>query len=92
MPDLPTVAELGFPGFEVETWMAVLAPKGTAAPLVEKISRDIGKVTRSKSYQDALGQRASEARTSTPQELAARIRAEYERNRTLIKSLNIKLN
>jgi len=92
MPELPTVAELGYPGFEVTTWMAVLAPKGTPPALVEKISADINKVTLSKSYQDSLAQRGSEARTSTPRELAQRIHAEYERNRTLIKTLGVKAN
>ena len=92
MPDLPTAAEMGFPGFELSTWMAVLAPKGKPPARVDKISHDINRITRSRSYQDALGQRGSEARTSTPRELAARIRSEYERNRTLIKTLGVRTN
>lgn len=90
LPNLPTVAESGFPGFEVASWMAVMAPKAMPAALVEKISRDINKVTLSKAYGDSLAQRGSEPRTSTPQELADRIHREYESTRTLIKSLGIK--
>jgi tripartite-type tricarboxylate transporter receptor subunit TctC len=92
MPDVPTVAELGFPGFDVESWMAVFAPRGTPAALIEKISGDINRVTRSKSYSDSLAQRGSESRTSTPRELAERIRIEYERNGKLIKALGFKAN
>lgn len=92
MSELPTVAETGFPGFEVNSWMAVFSPKGTPGALIEKISGDINKVTRSKSYAEALAQRGSETRTSTPRELAERIRAEYERNRTLLKAIGFKPN
>ena len=68
------------------------APKGTPPALVEKISKDINKVTLSKAYQDSLAQRGSESRTSTPQELSERIHREYESTRTLIKGLGIKGN
>lgn len=92
LPQLPTVAESGFPGFEVVAWIALLAPKGTPPALVERISADVNKVTQSKIYSDGLAQRGSESRTSTPRELAERIRAEYERTGALIKSLGIKTN
>ncbi|MBI4292976.1 MAG: tripartite tricarboxylate transporter substrate binding protein [Betaproteobacteria bacterium] len=90
LPQLPTIAESGFPGFQVLSWMAVLAPKGTPPAVVAKISADLNRVTLSKSYQDSLAQRGSESLTSTPQELDKRIRTEYERNGALIKSLGIK--
>ena len=92
LPNLPTLAESGFPGFEVVAWMAVMAPKGMPPALLDKISRDINKVTLSKAYHDSLAQRGSEPRTSTPKELAERIHREYESTRTLIKSLGIKSN
>jgi tripartite-type tricarboxylate transporter receptor subunit TctC len=91
-PELPTLIESGFGGFEVISWMGVLAPKGVPQPLVERLSTELAKVTRSESYKGALAQRASEPRTSTPRELADRVRAELERNQTLVKSLNIKAN
>jgi tripartite-type tricarboxylate transporter receptor subunit TctC len=90
MPEVPTVAESGFPGFEVVAWTAVLAPKGTPPALVERISSDINRVTLGQAYRDSMLQRGNEARTSTSQALAERIRTEYERTRTLIKSLGIK--
>ncbi len=91
MPNVPTVAESGFPGFEAISWTGVLAPKGTPSALVEKISADLKKVTQSKAYRDALVQRGTEPRTSSPKEMADRIAAETESNRKLIKVLAIKL-
>lgn len=92
MPDLATVAESGFPGFDVSTWLAVFTSRGTPPALVEEISKDINKVTLSKSYKDALALRGTDALTSTSKALAELVRTEYERNRTLIKTLGIKVN
>ena len=92
MPDLPTVAESGFPDFDVSTWLAVFTSRGTPPALVEKISRDLNKITLSKSYKDALALRGTDALTSTSQALAELVRTEYERNRTRIKTLGIKVN
>jgi len=92
LPDLPTMIEAGFPGFELISWMAVFAPKGTPPALVESISRDLAKVTQSPGYAARLAERGSETRTSTPQELARRVREEHERNVALVQSLGIKMD
>jgi tripartite-type tricarboxylate transporter receptor subunit TctC len=90
MPDVPTVAELGYPGFEASPWAAVMAPKGTPPALVDRISADLEKVTRTDAYREALVKLGNEVRSSTPRELAERIRTEYEANRALIKAAGIK--
>jgi tripartite-type tricarboxylate transporter receptor subunit TctC len=90
LPDVPTIAESGFPKFESATWIGIMGPRGMPAPLVDKISADIEKVTRSAAYRDVLVPRGIEPRSSTPRELAEYIRVEYERNRVLIKSAGIK--
>ncbi|MDB5841673.1 MAG: LacI family transcriptional regulator [Herminiimonas sp.] len=90
MPDVPTVAESGFPGFEAIAWKGVLAPKGIPPALLEKISSDLQKVTQLPAYRDALAQRGTESRTSTAQAMSQRMLGEYERTRAQIKSLNIK--
>jgi tripartite-type tricarboxylate transporter receptor subunit TctC len=79
LPNVPTMAESGFPKFEAIAWTGV-----------EKISADIAKVTRGKPYGDALQQRGSEPRTSTPREMGERMVAETDNNRELLKTLNIK--
>jgi tripartite-type tricarboxylate transporter receptor subunit TctC len=90
MPDVPTVAELGYPGFEASPWAAVMAPRDTPPALVEKISADLARVTRTQAYRDALVSFGNEVRSSTPRALAERIRREYDTNRALIKAAGIK--
>ena len=90
LPQLPTIAESGFPGFQVLSWMAVLAPRGTPPAVVEKISVDLNKATQSKAYKDGMAQRGSESLSSTPQELEKRIRSQYDSTGALVKSLGIK--
>ena len=92
LPELPTLIESGFPGLEVISWIAVLGPKSMPPALAERISRDINRVTQSKAYREALQQRGSDARTSTPQGLAERMRVDYERTQALINTLGIKKN
>jgi tripartite-type tricarboxylate transporter receptor subunit TctC len=45
LPDVPTVAEAGVPGYEATIWLGVMAPKGTPAAVIEKLSAEIGKIT-----------------------------------------------
>ena len=92
LPELPTLIESGYAGLEIVAWMAIMAPKGTPAALVDRISRDLNKVTESDVYKSGLAQRGTESRTSTPQVLADRIREEFKRNEALVKTLAIKSN
>ncbi len=92
LPELPTLIESGYPGLEIIAWIAIMAPKGTPPVLVDRISRDLNKVTESDVYKSALAQRGTESRSSTPQVVAERIREELKRNETLVKSLAIKAN
>jgi tripartite-type tricarboxylate transporter receptor subunit TctC len=90
LPEVPTLSESGFPNFEAISWTGVLAPKGTPAALAEKISADLARVTRAKPYREAMAQRGSEPRTSTPKEMADRMLVETNNNRELLKTLSIK--
>lgn len=51
-PDLPTVAESGVPGFAVNTWFGLAAPKGTPQPVLDKIQRDVGALLADKTFVD----------------------------------------
>jgi len=89
IPDVPTIAESGYPGFEAIAWQGVLAPKGTSPKLIEKISGDLKKVTQGADYKEALILRGTESRTSTPEAMAQRLKMENEKTKALVKSLNI---
>jgi len=89
--NVPTISESGYPGFEAIAWQGVLAPKGTSPALIEKISNDMRKITQSASYKEALILRGTESRTSSAPEMSRRIKVEFDKTSSLIKSLNIQL-
>jgi tripartite-type tricarboxylate transporter receptor subunit TctC len=76
VPELPTVAESGFPGFDVSSWYALLVPAGTAQSIVNAIRGAALKAVAVPDVQEAMARQGLDVATSTPQELAARIRSE----------------
>ncbi len=61
MPDVPTVAELGFPGFESNTWIGVFAPAGTPEDVLQRMNTEINKLLASKSISDNFSAQSLEA-------------------------------
>jgi len=74
--DIPTVAELGFPGFEAVTWIGVVAPAGTPEPIVRKLNASFTEIMRDGEIADRLRTLGAEPLTSTPEEFAAYIKSE----------------
>lgn len=91
LPDLPTVAESGYPGFEVTVWLALLAPGATPKAIVERIRNEVIKSMQNAEVQAALARLALVPETSTPAELAARIRSETAKWAGVIKDAGIRL-
>jgi tripartite-type tricarboxylate transporter receptor subunit TctC len=60
MPDVPTVAELGYPGFESNTWIGVFAPAGTPEDILQRMNAEINKLMTSKSFTDNFSSQALE--------------------------------
>jgi len=89
-PDLPTIAESGFPGFDVTSWYALLVPTGTPAAIVKRMNEAIGKVLDLPDVQQAMARQGLDPEHSTPQELAARIRQETAQWAAVIKEQGIK--
>jgi tripartite-type tricarboxylate transporter receptor subunit TctC len=91
LPDVPTVAEQGYPGFEANGWTALFAPAGTPPDIVGKINRgvneylasDVGKAQLGKIWMTPLG--------GTPQELADYIAKENAKWGPIIRDANIVL-
>lgn len=75
-PELPTMAELGFPGFDVSSWYALLVPAKTSMPVVKRLHGDAVKAVALPDVQQSMSRQGLEVETSTPQELAARIKSE----------------
>ena len=92
LPDAPTIAESGFPGFEANVWHAFIAPKGTPPAIVAKLNAEIHKALADPEVKERLAGLGAEVSPSTPQELATLVRTEHERYGKLIREANIKAN
>ncbi len=78
-PDVPTVAEMGVPGYDFAPQIGVLAPAGTPAPIVQKLATEIGRASRHPDTVKRFTQLGIDAVGSTPQEYAAMIRSADQR-------------
>ena len=90
LPELPTVAEAGVPGYAAGTWYGVFAPAGTPAPVVTRLSEEIRKVLALPEIRNALQAQGVEAAGNTPEQYAAFVREEYNKWGKVIRDANIK--
>jgi tripartite-type tricarboxylate transporter receptor subunit TctC len=92
LPDVPTMEEAGFPGFEVTSWYALVAKSGTPAPIIETVSRELHSIMQSPEFKKRYDAMGAFTVGSTPQELAAFIRSEKERWSPVVKQAGIQPN
>jgi tripartite-type tricarboxylate transporter receptor subunit TctC len=92
VPDLPTMAESGFPGFNAVPWFGLLAPAGTPADIVEKLHRETVKVLAMADVRKQFDEFGLEPVGNTPAELAAIIKTETPEWAKVIKDAGIKLS
>jgi tripartite-type tricarboxylate transporter receptor subunit TctC len=90
LPDVPTVAEQGYPGFEMTQWYGMLAPASMAPANVAKLSTETMKAVRSPAAMERLRGDAAEAIGGTPEQFAQFIAQEQERWKKVIARANIK--
>ncbi len=79
MPDLPTIAESGLPGFDVMPWFGVVAPAGSPGPIVSRLNTEIANVMRQPEVRKQLADQGAEPVSTTPAEFAAFIQSEIVR-------------
>jgi len=91
LPDVPTVAEQGFPGFEVSLWLGFFAPKGTPAPIVAKLYKELQSVANSPEMKDQFERNGADPATTTQAELTKLMKTELDKYSKVIKQANIKL-
>jgi tripartite-type tricarboxylate transporter receptor subunit TctC len=89
MPDLPTIAESGFPGFEAVSWFALLAPAGTPAPVVGKVYQETLKIVAQPGMRARFAQLGLDTVGNAPDELAAIIKADIDKWARVIKDAKI---
>jgi tripartite-type tricarboxylate transporter receptor subunit TctC len=90
VPELPTIAESGFPGFEATLWGGLLAPAGTAAAVIRKLHLETANALAQTDIRAKLAELGLEIVGNSPDEFAAIIRSEIPKWATLIKASGIK--
>ena len=90
MPDLPTVAESGVPGYEAASWYGVLAPARTQRAIVDTLNREIVKITRIPELRERLAADGAEPAGTSPEEFAAHIKRELARWAKVIAQAHIR--
>ena len=92
-PDVPTVAEQGYPNFNATAWFGLLAPAGTPDPIIRKINSDVGRALTDASFRSKLEQFGLELeQNSTPESFTAFIKAEIPRIGEIVVAAGIKLD
>ena len=90
LPDVPTVAESGYPGFEAMNWYAYLAPAKTPKDIVERLNRELVKALNDPAAVDLLNKQGLEPSPSSSAELARYMEREYETWGKVVKQAGIK--
>ncbi len=89
-PDIPTLNELGYPGIEASSWYGLYAPAGTPAAIVKRLNEEMVKIAKNPDFKEQLNKQGQEAISSTPKELAAFTKSEFDKWERVIKTANIK--
>ncbi len=91
-PDIPTIAESGVPGYEVESWQGVFAPAKTPPQVVQKISSDMAKAVTVRSLVEKLTRNAYSVENSSPDALGTFLKADTNKWEAVIKKTGLKID
>ncbi len=89
LPDTPTMQEAGVAGYQMTGWYGIMAPKGTPAPIIDKLNREIARILTLPDTRVRLGKDGSEAVGNSPAEFGAHISSEVKRWTKLIQEIGI---
>jgi tripartite-type tricarboxylate transporter receptor subunit TctC len=91
MPEVPTIAESGLPGYELMTWYGVLSAAGTPRTVINRLNREIGAVVKLPDVQERLAVDGVEPAPGTPEQFAALIKSEMTRIGRIMREAGIQL-
>jgi len=92
MPEVPTIAEAGVPGYEMSPWIGVFVPAATPRELIVRLNGEINRALKSPDVSQLLASQALDALGGTPEEFDARIKLDYEKYAKLIKLTGAKVD
>ena len=85
LPEVPTVAESGFPGFEAGSWFGVFAPRGTPAEVIAMLNRAVNEIIAEKAVESRMVDEGADPVGGSPERLGAFVRSEYEKWRAVVR-------
>jgi len=91
LPNVPTVAESGLPGFDYSLWVGLFAPAGTPPGVIDKIARDVSTVAQSPDVKERFATLGAEPMPMTPQEFTRFVQTEIDESAKVIKAAGIKV-
>ena len=90
LPDVPSFAELGYPGMDIALWYGMAAPGGTPAPIVQRLNAELIKILTMRDIRKSLTEQGADVQGGTPEEFVAFMRNESARWGTVVKRAGIK--
>jgi tripartite-type tricarboxylate transporter receptor subunit TctC len=90
LPEVPTVAEAGVPGYESTIWLGVMAPAGTPKPIIDRLNAEITKVTSRAEVKEAWAKRGATAMSMTPEQFGQYMRDDIAKWAKVIADAGIK--
>ena len=91
LPDVPTIAEAGVPGYEATIWLGIMAPAGTPKPIVDKLNAEINKVLSKPEVKEAWAKQGAEPLVMTPAEFDTYLRGDIDKWAKVIQTAGIKV-
>lgn len=90
LPDVPTIAESGYPGFDVQSWFALVAPAGTPKPIITQLNAALNKALNSPEVRQRMQELAATPEPGSPEKMAAFEASEIKRWRDVVKASGAK--
>jgi tripartite-type tricarboxylate transporter receptor subunit TctC len=91
LPEVPTLAESGFPGFDMVSWQALLAPAGTPRPVIDRLNAEVGRVLRTPEMKEKMSGLGTDIVANSPEEFAQYLRVETAKWSQIVKVAGIRL-
>jgi tripartite-type tricarboxylate transporter receptor subunit TctC len=90
LPDVPTIAEAGVPGYESTIWLGLMAPKGTPKDVIDKLNAAMQAMMKQAAIQEAWAKQGAVPMLMSPAEFDAMLRKDIEKWAAVVKTANIK--
>jgi len=92
LPDIPTIAESGLAGYEMNPWFALFAPAGTARPVIARLNAEVARIVALPDVRERLAAIGAEPMVGTPDQLAATVQSDLAKWSQVIREANIKVD